>query len=260
VKQALHAEWTKTRTVAGTCWLLVGVVGLTVALSALVSLSTKCGSASCGDDPAKVSLTGIYLGQAVVAVLAVLAISDEYGTDMIHITFTAMPRRVSVLAAKAAVVGGLVLVASAVAVLASVLIGHQALPGNGFTAANGYPSLSLSLTSGPMLRAAVGTVLYLGLIALLSLGVATMVRDAAVAIGIVLALLFLFPIIAHFVGNPTWQRHIEQIGPTTAGLAIQDTVNLAAQPIGPWPGLAVLAAWAAGALLLAALLLSRRDA
>jgi ABC-2 type transport system permease protein len=258
VKHAVHAEWTKARTLTSTAWLVAGVVALTVAISVLVSLSTKCGTASCGDDPAKVSLTGSYLGQAVVAVLAVMAISDEYGTGMIHLTSTAMPRRAAVLAAKATVVCGQVLAASVVAVLASVLIGHQVLPGNGFTAAHGYASLSL--TAGPMLRAAFGTVLYLGLVGLLSLGVATMVRDSAVSIGAVLGLLFLFPIVAHFVSNPTWQRHLEQIGPSTAGLAIQDTVNLAGQPIGPWAGLGVLAAWTAGALLLAALLLSRRDA
>ena len=37
--------------------------------------------------------------------------------------------------------------------------------------------------------------LYLALIALLSLGIATAVRDAAVAIGVVLGLLYLFPIL-----------------------------------------------------------------
>jgi ABC-2 type transport system permease protein len=258
MKQALHAEWTKARTLASTSWLVAGVVAVTVALSAVVSLSTKCASAGCGDDPAKVSLTGIYLGQAVVAVLAVLVISDEYSSGMIHLTFTAMPGRTTVLAAKAATMTAMVLAASAIAVLASVLIGHHALSGNGFTAANGYPSLSL--TSGPMLRAAAGTVLYLALIGLLSLGVATLVRDSAVAIGTVLALLFVFPIIAHFVNDATLQRHLEQIAPMTAGLAIQDTVNLAAQPLSPWAGLGVLAAWAAAALLLAALLLHLRDA
>ena len=54
-------------------------------------------------DPAKLSLTGIDLGQAVVAILAVLVISSEYSTGMIRITLTAMPRRVTVLAAKAAI-------------------------------------------------------------------------------------------------------------------------------------------------------------
>ena len=42
------------------------------------------------------------LGQAVVAILAVLVISGEYSTGMIRITLTAMPRRATVLAAKAA--------------------------------------------------------------------------------------------------------------------------------------------------------------
>ena len=61
----------------------------------------------------------------------------------------------------------------------------------GFTPANGYQLLSLG--NGPDLRAACGSVLYLALIALLSLGVATAVRDSAVAIGTGLALLYLIP-------------------------------------------------------------------
>ena len=62
-----------------------------------------CPASGCGQDPAKISLTGIDLGQAVVAILAVLAISGEYSTGMIRTTLTAMPRRITVLAAKAAV-------------------------------------------------------------------------------------------------------------------------------------------------------------
>jgi ABC-2 type transport system permease protein len=75
----------------------------------------------------------------------------------------------------------------------------------------------------------------------------------------VLALLLLFPIVANFT-DPTWQRHLDQISPMTAGLAIQDTINLASQPIGPWAGLGVLAAWAAGALLIGGAALCYRDA
>ncbi|HEX6526965.1 MAG TPA: ABC transporter permease [Streptosporangiaceae bacterium] len=249
--EALHAEWTKARTVPATMWLLAGAVALTILLSALVTASTRCGSpASCGADPAKISLTGIYLGQAVVGVLAVLVISDEYSTGMIRVTLAAIPSRGMVLTAKGAVVTGMVLVAGIIAVLPSVLMGRMILPGNGLA----FPA------AGPVLRVTVGSILYLGLIGLLSLGVATMVRDSAVAIGIVLSLLFVFPIIAHFVTDPIWQRHLEQIGPMTAGMAIQDTVDLANQPISPWAGLGVLAAWAAGALLLGRLVLTLRDA
>ena len=80
------------------------------------------------------------------------------------------------------------------------------------------------------------------------------------AIGVVVGLLFLFPLIAHAVGDPDWQRHLEQIGPMTAGLAIQATIGLPSLPISPWAGLGVLAAWAAGALLAGGLLLRLRDA
>ena len=178
---AIHAEWTKLRTLASTGWLLLAAAALTIAVSAAAVAAGR--RPAPGLDPAKLSLTGIQAGQAVVAILAVLAISNEYSTGMIRITLTAMPRRLTVLAAKAALAGGLVLAAGAVAVLASVLAGRLILPGHGFTPANGYQPLSLG--NGPDLRAACGSVLYLALIALLALGIATAVRDSAVAIGTV---------------------------------------------------------------------------
>jgi ABC-2 type transport system permease protein len=209
-------------------------------------------------DLAKLSLSGIQLGQALVAILAVLVISNEYSTGMIRTTLTAMPRRPTVLAAKAAVVSGVVLAAGAIAVLGCLLVGRLILPGHGFTTAHGYPLLSLA--DGPVLRAASGSVLYLALIALLSLGAATAIRDSAVAIGIVLGLLYLFPIVTQAVTNPHWQRHLKQLAPMPAGLTIQATTNLRSLPISPWAGLGVLAAWAAAALLAGGLLLRLRDA
>ena len=162
------------------------------------------------------------------------------------------------LAAKATVLGTLTVAAGTIAVFGSLLAGRLVMPSNGFTNAHGYATLSL--THEPTLRAAVGTVIYLTLIALLSLGIATAVRDSATAIGVVLGLLFLFPIIKQVVTDPAWQRHLEQIGPMTAGLAIQDTINTRHLPISPWHGLAVLAAWSGSALLTGGLLLRLRDA
>jgi len=120
---------------------------------------------------------------------------------------------------------------------------------------------SATITNGTaVLRAAAGSVLYLALIALLSLGMSTAVRDSAVAVGIVLGLLYLFPIIANVVSDEQWHRHLEQIGPMTAGLAIQATTDLSSLRISPWAGLGVLAAWAGGALLAGGLVLRLRDA
>ena len=256
---ALHAEWTKLRTVSGPAWLLLGVVALTAAVSAAADEATHCPAGlSCPVDPTKLSLTGIQFGQAVVAILAVLTISNEYSSGMIGTTLAAMPRRHTMLAAKAILLAALVLVAGAVAVFGSVLAGHLILPGHGFTAARGFPPVWLSY--GPTLRAACGSVLYLGLIALMSLGVAVIVRDSAASIGVVLALLYVFPIVLAFVGNPHWQRRLERWTPTIAGLTIQATTGLRSLAISPWGGLGVLGIWAAAALILGALALRLRDA
>jgi ABC-2 type transport system permease protein len=258
MKTALHSEWTKLRTVAGPGWLLVAAIALTAVVGALAANAISCPGGGCQVDPAKVSLTGIYLGQAIVAIVAVTAVSGEYSTGMIRLTLTATPRRWQVLAAKAAVVGTATLVTGVVAVLASVLAGRLLLDGHGIDAAHGYAGLSLA--SGAVLRAAAGSVLYLALIALLSLGVAWAVRDSAVAIGVVLGLLYLFPIIAGVIGDADWKRHLDQISPMVAGMYIQATTDLRSLPLTPWQGLGVLAAWAAGALLAGGLLLHLRDA
>ena len=258
MSDVVHAEWTKLRTLPGPGWLLLAAAALTAAVGAIAANAVTCPAGICQIDPAKVSLTGIYLGQAVVAIVAVTVISGEYSTGMIRLTLAATPRRWRVLAAKAAVVSAVTLATGAVAVLASVLAGGLLLGRHGITAAHGYEALSLG--NGPVLRAAAGSVLYLALIALFSVGVAAAVRDSAVAIGMVLSLLFLFPILSSVITSPGLHRHLEQLSPMTAGLYIQATTNLHSLPLTPWQGLGVLAAWAAGAMLAGALVLRFRDA
>jgi ABC-2 type transport system permease protein len=254
--QALWAEWTKLRTVAGPAWLLAGLVALTVAVGAAASGAARCQSATCGLDPAKVSLTGVYLGQAVAAVAGVLAVGNEYSTGMIKLSLTAVSRRLTLLFSKAVVLAGTVLIASAIAVAGSALAGRLMLPGRGFTPANGYASL----TAAADIRAVVGTVAYLTLIALFSLGVATAIRESAAAIGLVLGVLYLFPVVASLVTDATISRHLQQIGPLSAGLDVEATTGLNNLPLTPGQGLGVVALWAAGALLIGAVMLKSRDA
>jgi ABC-2 type transport system permease protein len=231
---------------------------LTVAIGAAAVAAIRCPAGmSCPVDTTKLSLTGVQFGAAMVAVLAVLLVCNEYSTGMIRVTLAAMPRRATVLAAKAAVAVGLVLAAAAVAVLGSILAARLILPGRGFDAAHGF--VPLSIADGPTLRATAGSVLYLGLIALVSIGIAAVVRDSAVTIGVVLGLLYLFPVIAGFVGNPTWHDRIVRYTPM-AGLNIQATIGLRSLPMTPWAGLGVLALWAAGALLAGCFALRLRDA
>ena len=260
LSDALRAEWTKLRTVPGTAGILSAVCVLTVAVGAAIAAATRCpAGAGCAIDPTRVSLTGIEVGQAVVAVLAVLIISGEYSSGMIRTTFIAMPQRWTVLAAKAVTLTGLVLAAAVVAVAGSLAAGRLILAGNGITAAHGFAVVSLA--DGGTVRAAVGSVLYLALVGLLSLGVATIVRDSAAATGAVLGVLYVPPVIALFLGSESaWQRWVERYTPTNAGLAILNTTGLRDLAIGPWAGLGVLARWAAAALLAAGVLLRLRDA
>jgi ABC-2 type transport system permease protein len=243
LRRACRAEWTKLRTDAGFWWLLVGLVAVTVATGAAMSAGVRS-----VDDPARLALGGVTAGQALVVVLAVLGVAGEYGTGMIQLTLSAVPARTTVLAAKAAVLGAAVAAAGGVAVLASLLAGRLLLP------------RAPALTDGPVLRAAFGTVLYLVLIALLTLGLSFAVRDGGAASGAVLALLYLFPLLSHVVADPWLQRQLARIGPMPAGLAVQATTGLGRLPIAPWAGLGVLALWAVAALLLGGAVLRRRDA
>jgi ABC-2 type transport system permease protein len=242
MRYALHAEWTKLRTTPGTSLLLLAVVAATVGIGVLTA-ATADGTPA---DTTRTILTGVQLGQAVVAVLAVQLIGTEYATSMIHTSLAAVPARLTVLAAKALTLTAVVTAAGTVAVLGSLWAGDRLLP--------------LPAIDAAVLRAAGGSVLYLVLIALLALGITTAVRNPATAAGLVLGLLYLFPIIGLATTDPDFRRHLDQLGPMAAGLAIQATTGLDALPLDPWQGLAVLGGWAAAALLTGGLLLRLRDA
>ncbi len=265
MRRSLHAEWTKLRTVPSTPWWLLGIVVFTIALTALVTSAVNTSgcpppTTGCDEDTTVLSLSGVYLGQIAVVLLGVLVLSAEYESMMIRATLAANPRRGAVLTAKATVVTMAVLGAGALAVLGSLIAGRSILPGNGFTAANSYPPPSL--TDEPTLRAVVGTVLYLTLVGLLSIGVAAIVRHTAVAITTVLAILYIPFILVLIVPIPAETREtIQTYSPMTAGLAVQATVERAdSVPIGPWAGLGVLAAYTGAAVLLGYALFKLRDA
>jgi len=194
----------------------------------------------------------------VIALVAVLAIGGEYGTGMIHLTLTAVPRRLTAFTAKALVMAGSAVAAAVLAVGGSALVGWLILPGRGLTAANGYVPLSLGTAAG--LRATGGSILYLTLIALLAFGVTAAVRDSATGIGVVLGVLFLLPIISAVIPDQPLARHLKQIAPMTTGLYVQVTEGVRQLPLTPWQGLGVTALWAAGALIAGAAVLRYRDA
>jgi ABC-2 type transport system permease protein len=258
--RALHAEWTKLRTLPSTGWLLLAAVAATAGLGLAITASleyTHCGT-PCTLDTTKLSLAGVRLGQVGLVVLAVLTGTAEYSSRTIQPTLAAVPRRFPVVLGKLGVLAVLGLVTGVVAVALSLVAGRVVLPGNGFTAAHGYPALSLAddLTR----RAAGGTVLYIGLITLFGAGLGLLLRDTAGSLTVALGLLYGAPVVALFISDPVWQHRLHRYSPMDAGLVIQATRDLAAEPIGPWAGLGVLSLYAAAAVIAGLVVFQFRDA
>jgi len=103
-------------------------------------------------------------------------------------------------------------------------------------------------------------VLYLGLIALLGLGIGFVVRHTGATVTILLSLLYLAPVVALAITDPRWKEWIEKVSPMTAGLSIQATLRLDSLPISPWSGLGILALYAGAATSAGMTLFHLRDA
>jgi hypothetical protein len=161
-------------------------------------------------------------------------------------------------AAKAVVVGGVVLVVGVATSAACFSIGQWLLRGGGFTYENGYPAVTLA--DGEALRAVVGSGVYLGVLAIFSLGVGAIARHTAGAITVVLASV-LAPVIALGFLPEHLADPLEKFSLMSAGLALQQTVERPDNiPISPVGGLLVVTAYGAVAFLVALWMIGRRDA
>jgi ABC-2 type transport system permease protein len=259
---ALRAEWIKLRSVRSTIWVLLLLFGISVLFTAIATSESETTGGSPGNpgdnDIVLDSLAGVWFGQIALATLAVLAITSEYSTRLIRMTFAANPRRRLVLGAKTAVVATFALLAGLVTSVACFFVGQEILQTNGFTYENGYPAESL--TDGETFRAVAGTAVYIGLLAVFALGVGAVLRHTAGAITVVLAVI-LAPVIAIGFLPERLAEHVEKASLIGAGLAVQQTVDRPDNiQLEPGVGLAVVAAYACVALLLALLLVTRRDA
>jgi ABC-2 type transport system permease protein len=260
--QALRSEWVKLRTVRSTAWSLLLLVGISILFTSLLTSgsSTEGGSpGNAGDNDIVLdSLAGIWFGAIAASVLAVLVITSEYSTRTIRTTFAAHPRRRTVLAAKTAVVGTVVLAVGLATSAACFQIGQWFLRGNGFDYEGGYPAVTLA--DGEALRAVLCSGAFLGLLAVFSLGVGAILRHTAAAITLVLTVL-LAPVIALDFLPENIADWVEKLCLMGAGLALQQTVERPDNiPLSPSEGLLVVVAYALVPLLVALWLIGRRDA
>ncbi len=209
-------------------------------------------------------LVGTFAGLIALAVVATMFITAEYRRGLIRTTLAASPRRGRVLAAKAVVIGAAGFVAGLVGALAAVGFGGEL--------AHARDAYVYPVPLPTEVRVIVGTAALAAVVAVLALGLGTVLRRGATAITLVVVAIVLPYILGVAsilpVGVSDWLLRLTP----AAAFAIQQPMPAYPQvytsyaptngyfPLAPWAGFAVLCGYAAVVLALAAVLLRRRDA
>jgi len=256
---ALRSEFTKLRSVRSTYWTLLAMVVVSVGIGAAISggVSANWSQMSPGDratfDATQVSLFAFFqLGQLVLAVLGALAITSEYSTGMIRTSLTAQPRRGVVYAAKGIVFTAVALVVSLVTSFIAFFLGQALLASTGASA---------TLSDPNVLRAIIGSALFVTLVGLIAFAIGAIVRHTAGAITIIIAVMFVIPIIVNLLPQ-SWRDDMVRFMPDSAGRVISVTVagNEFSHLWSAWPQFAVTAIYAVVLLGVGGYLFRKRDA
>jgi hypothetical protein len=211
------------------------------------------------------TLLGAFGGLIAVIVVAALFMTAEHRRGLLRVTFTAVPGRGRVLAAKAIVIGSVTFAAGLAGSTAAVLLGERLLRSNG--------AFILPADTLTEIRAVAGTAALLAVAAVLALAVGTILRHGAGAVTAVVTVMvvpyfFASPLSVLPAGVADWLLRVTP----AAAFAVQQTTPRYPQvsapytpgngyfPLPPWAGFAVLCGYTVLALGLAAVLLRRRDA
>jgi hypothetical protein len=257
-------EWTKIRSVRSTFWTLllfvVITVGITAGLTALVvgswSSARRGGGGGGGGhaqiiaDPVSFILgVGIYLGQLTLCVLGAMVITSEYSTGVIRSSLLAVPKRIPVLAAKAAVFAAILLVLAEVVAFCSFFVGSTLL----------HSKVPVALSDPGVTRAVIGAGLYLTVLGLFALAIGSLIRHTAASITTVLGIVLVLPILTGFLPS-SWGAHVNAYLPVQAGSLIFRAEPASGQLLSPWQGFGLFCLWTAVLLVAGGYLLQRRDA
>lgn len=246
---AARMEWIKLSSLRSTLWALLATVAGMIAIGVVTMANTKAPGADHVDtfDPVNNVLAGIALGQMIVGVLGVLVMTGEYASGAIRSTLAAVPDRPTLLAAKAGVLGLLTLMVGEIVTFATFLAGRLAL-----TDAVPRPGIG----DPGVLRALVLSGAYLAMVGLLGLALGTVVRHTALAVGLLVGVLYVVPAVLSGLTGMT----VAKFFPTMIAANSLAVSKPVAGCLSPWAGFAVLCLYVAVALGVGGRLLVRRDA
>jgi ABC-2 type transport system permease protein len=251
--RVLVSEWIKLRSLRSTALTLLAAVVAMIALAWLVGWATNAHWATmqpderAGFNPIDRSLAGVNLAQLAIGVLGVLLITGEYATGMIRATFAAVPRRLPVLWAKAALYAVVTFTLMLVSAFLAFLVGQHFLASHGTT-----------LSAPHAWRAILGVAVYLTLIGMLAVAFGFLIRSTAGGIATLFGLLLVLPGVGQLL-PASWQAHTLPYLPSNAGSSMF-SVRVDPTALSPGTGLLVVCIWVAVALALAAVVVRSRDA
>lgn len=246
----VRSEWTKFTSLRSTRWVLAGFVvtgiGLGILVSAVAGAGWSDASAEARShwDPTNDTLAGLIPGYMIIPVLGVLMMTSEHGSGAIRSTLAAVPRRHEVLLAKALVFGVTVFVVNQVVTFAAFLAGQQVM-GDAPHATLGQPGV---------VRALVGSGLFLVLLGIFGMGLGALIRRSGGAVAAYFGLALVVPDLLLVVPGDLWR-----FGPITMLANSVSAVNVQPEFLSPAVGFGMMVAYTAAALGAGAAVLSRRD-
>jgi ABC-2 type transport system permease protein len=243
----LTSEWTKFWSVRSTYWTLLVMVVTPIAIGDFVSFTLdKVGRGNAPPlDPLLPGVLSLEYAVLAVCVLGVLQFSAEYSTGLIRTTFTAVPHRRAVLAAKAIITGIVAFTAGEVVAFSLFFLDQAVLNSN-------HHGVSWSHPGAPGKVVASGTLLFV--CAMIALGLGAILRHTAGGIAATIAVIVLPSILA--VLPEPWGPRISRFTLVSAGEQVS-LLHPSTHLFSPAWSLVVLFAWPAIALIIAAVLIKR---
>jgi hypothetical protein len=247
----LKAEWTKLRTLPST-WrtaaltLALGIgFSVAVALSQISQWHTMTAQQRQVFDPTSASMSGVMIAAVVLGTLAVRTITAEYSTGMIRSTFSAMPARPLVLAAKAAATAAFAFPVTLLGNLAGFELGQRIFASQHVAVTIGHPGVLPAMFFGAV---------AVSLVAVIGVGTGGLIRPTAGA-ATTLALIIIGGLTVGQFLPAGWRQYLPGIA-TQAAVTVHRSAGL----LRPGTALLVLAVYAAIALGAAAMRVAHRDA
>ena len=260
--RVLNSEFIKFRTLLSTLILLGCTVLVVVGFGALSAWGTGQFSEAAASDPEAaaafaaqggdltvgVPTSGIAFAQLILGSLGVLLMSSEFTTGRARSTFAAVPKRLPAFAAKLLVVMVAAFVLTGAAIFLAGLVSLPIL--------DNY-DLKLDLGSSQSVKMLLVNSLYVAAVAAIGMALGALIRNSAGGIMSLVGLFFVAPIAFQLIPGDFFvetRKYLpgNTVEPMTAVQHVPDTLQA-------WQAALVLGGWVVIPLVLAAVLLKRRD-